>query len=268
MQLTQATLSAIAAFMGDVDHISTIDALNAALRKPLERLHIKHAICISAFGMPALQDRKPMFGFRDTDWLRHYRKHHYFKDDALPIQALALKDWGRPFWWSDFVAENALTDIQKRIFKEAFDFGLKEGVVIPIHAAANEDDTVSEFAYTSLGGSVQKSLELENILRMLMLAAHRTACRIYVKEARQSRTGFAEDPFFKVAPNTDFSKLTWMERQILNHYIDSDDLEAIAAAHSIKVSTVQTHLKNARRKFGFSSTKEMMVALLRHRILI
>lgn len=268
MHLTQATLSAIAAFIGDVDHISTIDKLNDALQRPLGKLRVKHAICISAFGMPALQDRKPMFGFRDTDWLRHYRKHHYYKDDALPIQALALKDWGRPFWWSDFVADNALTDIQKRIFKEAFEFGLTEGVVIPIHAATDNCDVVCEFAYASLGGSVQRSVELENILRMLIVAAYRTARRIYVKEARHSSTGFAEDPFFKVAPNMDFSKLTWMERQILNHYVDSDDLEAIAAAHSIKVSTVQSHLKNARRKFGFSSTKEMMVALLRHRILI
>lgn len=267
MQLSQETLSVIAAFLGNVDKVSTIEELNVELRKPLERLKVFHALCISAFGMPALQDRKPMFGFRDTDWVKHYRKNHYFKDDALPIHALSLKDWGEPFWWSDFVSEHSLTEIQRQIFKEAFEFGLREGVVIPIPVAVDEDDTITEYAYASLGGDLQKSDEMENTLRLIITAAHRTARRIYIKEAKATKTGLAEDPVVNISPNVDFSKLTWMERQILSHYIDSDDLEAIASAHSIKVSTVQSHLKNARRKFGFSSTKEMMVALLRHRVL-
>ncbi|MFC4347376.1 helix-turn-helix transcriptional regulator [Kordiimonas lipolytica] len=265
MSFSPEAYRAIAAFMGQVDKITSINVLSDSLKKPLSLLGVKHLLCISAFGMPALQDRKLMFGFLHNDWITHYAKNHYYVDDALPNHALKLKDWGEPFWWSEFVATQDLTKTQRKIFEEAFRYGLKEGVVIPLPVRVNDEtDEVLEYAYVSAGGELHRSDELENVIRLLSVAAHRTARRIYLKDAKG---GFARD-IVQVGPNMDFSTLTAREREILAWIIEGKQPSEVADILDIKRTTVVTHLRNIKRRYGFGSTTEMITALHRHKVFI
>ncbi|NVJ97446.1 MAG: LuxR family transcriptional regulator [Alphaproteobacteria bacterium] len=265
MSFSPDAYKAVAAFMGDVDKLDSIKALSDRLAEPLRLLGIRHLLCISAFGMPVLQDRKLMFGFIHSEWIKHYAGHHYYIDDALPNHALKLKDWGEPFWWSDFVAAEDLTKNQRKIFEEAFKFGLKEGLVIPIPVRVDDDtDQVIEYAYASMGGEITRSDELENTLHLLTLAAHRTARRIYLRKAKG---GLASDGV-KIGPNLDFSRLTAREREILAWIVEGKQPNEVADILGIKRTTVITHLRNIKRRYQFGSTTEMVTALHRHKVFI
>lgn len=265
MNLKQDIYAAVAAFMAEVDKCETIDALNQSLDRPLSAVGVKHCLCISAFGMPVLQDRKLMFGFIDNKWIQHYAENHYYIDDALPNHALSLKDWGEPFWWSDFIARSELTHTQRKIFVEAHNFGLKQGLVVPIPVRVDDDDIITEYAYVSMGGSLQKSDEMENLLRLLSIAAHRTARRIYMKDDRRGR--FVDD-VVPISPNLDFTKLTAKEREILAWIIEGKTPSEVAMLLDVKTSTVATHIRNVKARYQFESTSEMITTLHRHKVFI
>ena len=267
MPLKMAEFNALNSFMKDIAKPTTIDQLNELLQRTLGIFGVKHLLAISAFGMPALQDRKPMFGFRSTDWLSHYRKNHYHQDDALPQAAIRLKKAGSvPLWWTSFIANQHLSDLQYKIFREAYTFGLREGVVIPLHVRVDIDNKIEEYAFVSLGGDFERSDELENSLTLVAYIAHKTARTILMDKYRAGGAErFVEDPIVSFAPNVNFSVLGNRELEVIRQFVDNETLDEVGRALNIKVSTVKTHLKNAREKLGFSSNKEMIVALLRHR---
>jgi hypothetical protein len=202
--LSQQAWQAITRFMGVVDKISTIQELEDKLHHCLKPLGVGHLLCISAFGMPAMQNRKPLFGFRDTEWVRHYRKMNYHIDDALPQYALKLRHWESPFWWTDFIASNELTPLQLKIFSEAHGFGLKQGVVFGISVDVDDNDKVTEFAYASVAGDFIKSDDLGNTLLTILLAAHRTARRIHMRAYVANGRQYVRDPIVSFSP-----QLSW-----------------------------------------------------------
>lgn len=259
----------IARFMRVVDKISTIDELDDKLMACLKPLGASHLLCISAFGMPAMQNRKPMFGFRDTEWVKHYRKMNYHVDDALPQYALKLRHWEEPFWWTDFIANHELTPLQLKIFSEAHAHGLKEGVVFGIPVDVDDNDEVTEFAYASVAGDFVKSDDLENTMLTIVLAAHRTARRIHMRAFVANDRKYLDDPIVPFAPNIlNMDALTPTELATLQQFVENDTYEQVAAAMDCSVSNVKKHIKNAQAKLDFHSPKEMLVALLRHRDLI
>lgn len=260
---------AITNFMGEVDKISSIGDLNARLQECVKPLGVCHLLCISAFGMPAMQNRKPMFGFRDTDWVKRYRNMNYHIDDALPQYALKLRHWEKPFWWTDFVANNELTQTQRKIFSEAYSYGLKEGIVYGIAVDVDEQDEVTEFAYVSVAGGFSKSEILENTILTVLLGAHRTARRILMREYLSRGKQYIDDPIIRFAPNISrIDSLTPAEIATVKQFAENDTYEQIASAMNCSVSNVKKHIKSAQAKLGLNSPKEMLVALLRHRDII
>jgi len=208
-----------------------------------------------------------MFGYLNSEWIRHYEKHKYYIDDALPIHALELKDWGEPLWWSDLLQRKNLTEVQKQIFREAFDFGLKEGVVIPIPVAVDDDDKISEYAYVSIGGDMVRSDELENTLRLMVIAAHGTARRIYLKKAKNSKTNLVED-VTGISRNIDFSGLTPKQKEVLVWICEGEKPSEVAVRLGITAGVVNDHIKAVKRKYHFVSTGELVKALHRHRVFV
>ncbi|MEX0300430.1 MAG: helix-turn-helix transcriptional regulator [Kordiimonas sp.] len=271
MAFAQDTFKLITEFMAKVGSHTTIEQLNGSLKEPLAALKVTHMICISAMGMPALQNRKAMFGFRRTEWLNYYRSRFYYLEDAIPQKALSLhkrpiQKRNKPVWWSDILAEQELTPIQYKIFREAYDHGLKEGIIIPIISGIDDNDgvTVTEYAYAVLAGNITKSDLVANTLRTMMIAAHGTSWQILVRESKRAG-GFVEDTLNTHSPNVNWDRLTKGEMRILSLYLDNDTYDAIAAAAGCSESNVKAHLASARKKLGFTSNKEMLVALLRHR---
>lgn len=253
--------------MRTVGKMTTIEELTASLEIPTRAMGIEHFLCVSAFGFEALQDRTVMFGYLHTDWINHYGNHKYYIDDAIPTHALTLKNWGEPVWWSDFFATHDLTLIQRQVFREAFDYGLKEGLLIPITVAADLDDVVTEYAYVTLGGDITKSDELENTLRLLAIASHGAARRIYEKSHRARPEGLLED-VTDVVKNIDFSKLTLRQKEILSWICEGEGPKQVADRLGIKEGTVQDHLKAVKRTYGFTTTGELTKALHRQRVFI
>ncbi len=254
-------------FMACVGKFQSLGDMVDALQIPCRTLGVHHLICVSAFGFSALQDRKVMFAYLDNDWIRHYNKNKYYIDDALPIGALALKDWGEPFWWSDFLCRKDLTKLQVKIFREAFDFGLKEGLVVPIPVSADDENQITEYAYVSMGGDIVKSDELENALRLMVTAAHGTARRIYLRKARESKTGLVED-VTGISRNIDFSGLTARQKEVLIWICEGEKPVEVADRLGVTAGVINDHIKTVKRKYYFSSTGELVKALHRHRVFL
>ncbi|MEX0300370.1 MAG: autoinducer binding domain-containing protein [Kordiimonas sp.] len=267
MSIPQSAYVAVKKFMREVGKISSLTELTDQMALATKSLGIEHIICVSAFGFAPLQDRTVMFGSLHTEWIEHYGRNKYYIDDALSNHALTLHDWGEPVWWTDFISEHDLTVVQRKIFKEAFDFGLKEGIVVPIPVASDLSDNISEYAFVTMGGDVVKSDELENTLRLLAIAAHGTARRIYLKAYRKNPSDLMED-VTDVVRNIDFSTLTHRQKEILSWICEGEGPSEVAERLGVTVGTVNDHIKAVKRKYGFVSTGEMTKALHRHRIFI
>jgi DNA-binding CsgD family transcriptional regulator len=80
-----------------------------------------------------------IFGHFDTPWRAHYIKNQYYMyDNALHYCLYKVL----PRTWKSF-HEEPMTDIQKKVFAEATEYGLNDGAMIPIHSVGCEKSTFS-----------------------------------------------------------------------------------------------------------------------------
>lgn len=70
-----------------------------------------------------------LFGRPDPGWNQRYRQEGMYRRDPA-LKAIFSK--ARPFTWSD-IRDHAAAADQARVFDEAGEHGLREGLVVPIH---------------------------------------------------------------------------------------------------------------------------------------
>jgi hypothetical protein len=68
------------------------------------------------------------FGSPPVLWLNRYREAGHVHRDAGISRIMSTTE---PYWWSELEAENLTTE-QKLVFNEAREFGLANGLVVPI----------------------------------------------------------------------------------------------------------------------------------------
>lgn len=116
-----------------IDQLSTLtdpDAIRSAFVAALGTLGI------SAFGLLEVAPDPESFGrsiiddWESEGWKEHYIAERYSRYDPCVAEIVASRE---PFLWSEALARSRRDKIQRRIYHEAADFRLNEGICIPIH---------------------------------------------------------------------------------------------------------------------------------------
>lgn len=122
---------AIFDYLGSVERIDTLDALNAAFSGVVAPYGFTHFACteVARPGFPALM--RPLFGSVTDEWVRRYRERNYHMID--PALRTLLRST-QAFTWSE--AEATSDDPRVRtLFGEAREVRADDALVTPVHGA-------------------------------------------------------------------------------------------------------------------------------------
>lgn len=246
-------------FTEQISQAQTVTDVENLLKPLLDQFHITHYVCTHVYGLACLADRKPMFGMWDTDWVRHYLRQGYYREDAVAFYPNGIDGDGAPYYWSDLIARTDLSKAQRHIFKEAWDAGMHDGLVIPFQP------TPEELASLVLSGPrFRKDLVLQGVLHTASLQAYWRVRAILLRDHATSfppnRLSESREPSLDLITNT--------EKQVIS--LLADDLRApeIAKVTNTSVSTVRKHLASAKRKFGVDNTEGLVATALRNRLIL
>jgi LuxR family quorum sensing-dependent transcriptional regulator len=125
----QESLRRALEFLQNAQDVTSLEALTARFGEVVEPYGFSmFQYChLATPGQPLMP--KTLFGKPDTRWNQRYREGRLFKRDPA-LSAIFANT--RPFTWSDIRATASL-EVDCRVFDDAAELGLHEGLVIPIH---------------------------------------------------------------------------------------------------------------------------------------
>lgn len=229
----------VRAFLEDVNTVESIPELEAMLRPLLAHYHIEHFLCTNIEGLACLADLKPMFGFWDTDWINYYVSNGFYRDDPLSLYPNGLENDGRPYYWSDLVARTKLSKAQERVMAEAWNVGLKDGLLIPLRVSDTELANVS-FS----GPRFKKDPLIAGILHTIALQAHRVARMILLRSYPE---GLMPN-LLAASPKPAIGDVTMAEREVIRYLASDFDVKDIAMLRGVSVNTINKQIRSAKEK--------------------
>ncbi len=173
------------------------------------------------------------------EWAERYQQENYVSCD--PVVTTALQSV-LPFPWRGADDWDDLDEVQVRFFDEAHDFGISNGLSIPIHSS-------KEFALLTVlpDGNSEKATEtlwaVRDEIHLLAYHAHHHAQKVLI-----------DDIAAEVLPH-----LTDREKECLQWAAVGKTSWEISEILGIAETTVQTHIENAKEKLGVSSRQFAIV---------
>ena len=183
-----------------------------------------------------------LFANRQHDWFEFYRKNYLmFEDPAMHH----IKGAYQPFTWSWINKTLDLTSSEQMIMNEPRNFGLSEGLVLPIYGPKGA------IAGFTVAGKFFRPGPIETVAIQLVIdAAYHQAVHI--------------TRLFETARP---SKLTTRQRECLNWVQHGKSNQDIAAILGISAGTVKDHIDAAKKTFGVGSRIEAVLAAHRESLL-
>lgn len=168
------------------------------------------------------------------DWVGHYLAHDYQAIDPVVLEARTAK---LPFAWRFLLNRETLSAAQTRLFDEAADFGIRDGLTMPF-ASDHGQWAVLSFAFESSARMAQVMAAQPN-LRLLGIYCHAAVERLL--DAAQPATA---------------SPLSIQERDCLTGMAAGRSLWDISAALHLPEQQVAFLLRTAREKMGCATTAQ------------
>lgn len=196
--------------------------------------------------MPGREGKRPLFiSTYHDEWIVRYKDKAYVDIDPVAIQA---NQDILPFKWGTPTDLKSASKEQKAIFNEASVFDVKAGFTVPIHARGHE------FAAISVATNEQ-SPEFPRLIERYGHQLHLMAIHFHAAARRFESIG---DSLLKKVT------LTPREIECLTWAAAGKSAWETAEILSIAESTVVSHVKNVRRKFGVPTTAQAIVKALTH----
>lgn len=174
-----------------------------------------------------------------VEWYRHYMAEKHYRHD--PCAALCRTAMG-PFVWSDL--RRRLTDHHaRRVMDEAEEFGLRDGICVPIEVPFGEPAAV-----TIAGRQIDLAPEARCSLHALARHAYSAALRLAGGMHKTSRP-----------------RLSRREREILQWVAGGKTAWEASRILGISEATVNTHLRNIRQKLDAANIAHAIVQAFRRR---
>lgn len=188
-------------------------------------------------GASALGPVRPfeiVFGRPSREWSTRYRERNYFLHDAAVRTLLQSND---PIWWTTFSRVARLSSEERRLFDEARDYGVGEGLSTPIRLANH-----SIWVCAMTGVDARPSDEVSDAAR---LASER-----YLLRALELR---APD-----APGEGEAQVTRAQMEIIRLLARGLNLKQSAQALKLAPSTVYNQIATAKYRMGVKTVGELL----------
>lgn len=207
-----------------------------------EQLFLKHAAHFGVTRFAYLNTCHPDAPFHvetnyPAEWAEHYRANGYMNIDPVAQEGMRSP---LPFLWRNALALPRYGAAAQRVFDEAAEFGLRDGLTVPIHAAGGigmMSMAVDDGALLGSGAAAER-----HALHLMALHFHMACDRALVAENAPPM------------PN-----LTPREREVLLWAARGKTGWEIGQILNLTARTVTYHVENARSKLGAASRAQAVV---------
>lgn len=231
-------VTTLVATISAIDTARSTDAALDAFSGALSKFGINSFLIA---GLPVPHDahwhREILYDHWPREWYARYFDEGHFAHDPCVR-------WSRhtagAFLWQDLPPEH-LSDRAKRVMEEAAEFGMRDGICVPVHLP--------------LAGPAVVTVASDRIeLPPLALPLIETLC-VHVFRTLSGRI----DPLDDAAP------LTPREREVLQWSAHGKSAEDIATILGLTKNTVESHHRNIRDKLDAASLVHAVAKALRRR---
>lgn len=172
-------------------------------------------------------------------WFDRYVRKNYFRDDPV-VNLVRRAD--RTIVWSEAIDNHALAPKARQVMREAADFGMRDGITIPIF-------TRSGFAgiFSVAGKKVSLSAAQKDLL-------HIVAIRTYTRVRDLSTAG---------SDITEDIMITRSESECLTWCVQGKKDREIGEMTRRSTRTVQTHLSNLQQKLNAKNRAHLIAEAFR-----
>lgn len=192
-------------------------------------------------GLPSTNDRPwhqaILYDGWSTEWFERYATCGHFSHDPCVLRS---RTSDKAFLWRE-LARTEMSSRQLRVMDEASEFGMLDGLCVPIHHPLKAPAVV-----TAAGNLIDVDKSDLPTLEMICTHAFRALQRLHIG---------AEEPLL--------SKPTEREKEILKWISGGKSAEDIACILGISKFTVERHLRNVREKYNAINTVHAVMEAVR-----
>jgi LuxR family transcriptional activator of conjugal transfer of Ti plasmids len=178
------------------------------------------------------------------EWVDYYLSSKYHLIDPIVTQSPKEKS---PFQWSQVLKTLDLNKRQKQFFNEADDYGVANGLGIPIHGVCNSFSVVSLVADTNDKELSKLLVKDWDTIHIMSLYYHQA-----IKDLLRKQSLVAND-------NATLADLTEREKECLRWSAQGKTSWEISKILSISERTVIFHIENAKTKLGVCNRNHAVV---------
>jgi DNA-binding CsgD family transcriptional regulator len=176
-------------------------------------------------------------------WTTHYLANGYQNFDPVVLESRHSR---LPFAWRFVTNRPGLTADQSRLFAEASDFGIRDGMTIPFHGGGKGFGILS-LAFES-NARLREVMAAQPRMRLLGIYYHTAVERLLEAERDDADvTNGGDDGYGGLAPH---------ERQCLSRLADGQSLWDISAALHLPETSVRSILRAVRERLGATTTAD------------
>lgn len=242
--MTDSTVLELFAVISEIDAARSSDRALEIFQRVLERYGL-HSFLIS--GLPVPHDsewhRAILHDGWPSEWFIRYDSEGHFLYDPCAARS---RHTAEPFFWHQ-LPTGGLTPRGRLVMDEAAEFGMKDGICVPIHVPLAGPAVV-----TAASDRIEVPPGAMPLIETLCVHLFRKVSGLESK-----------------SDNEEISPLTPRERELLQWSAQGKTTDDISCILGVTTNTVESHQRNIRDKLGALNVAHAVVkALRRHEIQI
>lgn len=219
--------------VADLQRVDSLGELDQVVRPVFESVGCTYFAAAQFFKADRSPSTEVLFGSFHADWAERYVRHNYSGRCAIAREMLART---KPYSWTDVLDGRELSAEARRIWNEAREFGLSDGLFAPMRGVDGS------YAAVALSGE-----HIDTGDRFLRVVAQ-VLCGFYGGEGRRIAARTRARPL-----------LTPRQRECLAWVRQGKSSNDIADLLTLSTPTVDGHIAEACRRLGVRTRVQAVV---------
>ena len=226
-------------FVERLQKLKTYDEICVEIQNELEWFGLT---CVTAWSMPGPgrpPDEGMILNTRPREYIENYKEKNYLMRDPMVTE---LRQTVQPYTWKEVRERRKLSRTEQKIVDEGRDFGMNEGLIIPIVTLSG-----SVSLFSPCGPEPDLSQRARSALEIIGIYSQQALKRVLIRDQREEA---AHTP------------LTPREREIMQWVAVGKSDDEIGGILNIGAATVTSHVQNAKKKLdAFRRTYAVVQAI-------